>query len=55
MSEQGELFSQQCAQNPRYCPCLFEYVYFARPDSFLDQVSVYAARVRMGQALGEKN
>lgn len=54
VSEQGELFTQQCAQNPRYCPCLFEYVYFSRPDTFLDKVSVYAARVRMGQALGKK-
>ena len=54
ISEQGELSSLQCADNPKLCPCIFEYVYFARPDSFIDKVSVYAARVHMGQKLGEK-
>ncbi|AFP85003.1 amidophosphoribosyltransferase [secondary endosymbiont of Ctenarytaina eucalypti] len=51
---EGQLFSRQCAQNPRHHPCLFEYVYFARPDSFIDKISVYSARVRMGKMLGEK-
>lgn len=50
----GELYAQQCADNPVLTPCIFEYVYFARPDSCIDGVSVYAARVHMGQRLGEK-
>ena len=54
ISEDGELFSRQCADNPQHCPCIFEYVYFARPDSFIDKISVYASRVNMGRKLGEK-
>lgn len=50
----GQLFTRQCAQEPKNHPCLFEYVYFARPDSLIDKISVYSARVRMGQKLGEK-
>lgn len=50
----GKLYAQQCAENPVLTPCIFEYVYFARPDSCIDGVSVYAARVHMGQRLGEK-
>ncbi|EGU47232.1 amidophosphoribosyltransferase [Vibrio ichthyoenteri ATCC 700023] len=50
----GELFTQQCADNPELNPCLFEFVYFARPDSFIDKVSVYSARVEMGKKLGER-
>ncbi|WP_017445964.1 amidophosphoribosyltransferase [Gayadomonas joobiniege] len=54
LTKEGELFSQQCASHSELVPCLFEYVYFARPDSTLDNISVYASRVRMGQKLGEK-
>ena len=54
ITEQGVLSTQQCADNPKLSPCIFEYVYFARPDSCIDKVSVYAARVHMGQKLGAK-
>jgi amidophosphoribosyltransferase len=54
VTESGELFTKQCAENPTCNPCIFEFVYFARPDSFIDGVSVYASRVNMGKKLGEK-
>ncbi|MBO8270485.1 amidophosphoribosyltransferase [Proteus mirabilis] len=54
ITEQGQLFTRQCAENPQLVPCLFEYVYFAHPDSFIDKISVYNARLRMGQKLGAK-
>lgn len=50
----GQLFTRQCAQEPSHVPCIFEYVYFARPDSTIDKASVYASRVNMGTRLGEK-
>ncbi|WP_108651288.1 amidophosphoribosyltransferase [Dongshaea marina] len=50
----GRMFSEQCAEKPQYCPCIFEYVYFSRPDSYLDRISVYGARVHMGEKLGAK-
>ncbi|MFT5236272.1 MAG: amidophosphoribosyltransferase [Shewanella sp.] len=50
----GQLFTKQCAKEPSYAPCLFEFVYFARPDSTIDKVSVYGSRVNMGAKLGEK-
>ncbi|SJN59949.1 amidophosphoribosyltransferase [Vibrio ruber] len=51
---EGELYTHQCADNPQLNPCIFEFVYFARPDSFIDQISVYSARVEMGKKLGER-
>ncbi|WP_150538477.1 amidophosphoribosyltransferase [Actinobacillus vicugnae] len=51
---EGELHSAICADSPKLNPCIFEYVYFARPDSVIDGVSVYSARVHMGELLGEK-
>jgi amidophosphoribosyltransferase len=54
LTEDGQFFSKQCAQNPTFSPCIFEYVYFARPDSTMDKISVYASRVEMGKKLGAK-
>ena len=47
----GEMISRQCAPNPRLVPCSFEYVYLARPDSVMNGISVYEARLRMGDRL----
>ena len=50
----GQLHAEVCAEPRQHAPCIFEYVYFARPDSMIENISVHKARMRMGVTLGEK-
>src|SRR5438034_97679 len=54
IDEGGTFNSRQCAAKPVLAPCIFEYVYLARPDSVMDAVSVYESRLHMGRKLSEK-
>ena len=54
ISESGELLKKQCYKKSDHTPCLLEFVYFSRPDSTIDSISVHKSRLRMGDYLGEK-
>lgn len=54
ITPEGEIISQFCAEKTQLSPCLFEYVYLARPDAIIDKISVYKVRMNIGKKLAEK-
>jgi amidophosphoribosyltransferase len=54
ISLDGQVRFEQCADNPQLYPCVFEFVYLARPDSTIDGISVYQARLNMGETLAQR-
>ncbi|MBN2700677.1 MAG: amidophosphoribosyltransferase [Methylothermaceae bacterium] len=54
IEKNGRLHSRQCAKTTSHVPCMFEFVYFARPDSMIDKISIHKARLRMGEKLADK-
>ena len=54
IDENGNFYNKQCAANPVHHPCIFEFVYMARPDSMMDGISVYETRLNMGESLADK-
>ena len=51
---EGRIHARQCAEHPTLHPCIFEYVYLARPDSVMDGISVYQARLNLGETLAQR-
>jgi len=51
---QGRIHARQCADKPSLHPCIFEFVYLARPDSVMDGISVYQARLNLGETLAQR-
>jgi len=54
IDEAGSIHTRQCAEHPTLNPCIFEFVYLARPDSVLDGISVYHARLNLGETLAQR-
>ncbi|HOX68105.1 MAG TPA: amidophosphoribosyltransferase [Burkholderiaceae bacterium] len=54
ITSEGQVHAHQCAENPSLHPCMFEYVYLARPDSIMDGISVYQARLNLGETLAQR-